>query len=339
MVPVVISVGIVPDDYVTEYTVVSDTGNTTALVGLVNSIFLQRIFNSEQKYGLNYFFQFLILSLLSSPCSCFINKDSVLYTVFFIPILLILIFNIGIFLLAVQKTVHHRLCSSRLKDSKKRFKAKEVVMAFISLVGINFLLGITWLFLFFYLIFDTGTIATVLWIFSVFLISLQGFFIFFFFVVLNADARKAWKKFLCACKNKAKPITSTNNKHVVRRSNGGDLGTLSSALPSYQSATLEQSTEKCSKQTLEVLPFKKPFASKEVGKESSPDVIGPPLECIHMKISLKEEQEDVKEDDKKGTIILMRVRRQSSEKVSHGVEIVELDFGLSSAESLNEEDP
>ena len=38
VIPVSISVGILPDDYVTEYIVFSDTGNTTVMIGLVNSI-------------------------------------------------------------------------------------------------------------------------------------------------------------------------------------------------------------------------------------------------------------------------------------------------------------
>lgn len=211
-------------------------------------------------------------------------------------------------------------------------------MTSISLVGINFLLGITWLFLVFYLIFDNGTIHTVFLLLSVLSISLQGFFIFFFFVVLNADARKAWKNLLFPCKKKAKPTTSTNNKHLVKGSSGGDVSALSFDTSSCQSATLHQNTNKCSKQTQEMPPLKKLSATKEDGLESSSDVMGSPLEYVHTKIPSKEESEDVKEDEKEGIIILWRVRRQSSQKVSHDIEMVELDFGLSSDESLNEED-
>ena len=99
------------------------------------------------------------------------------------------------------------------------------------------------------------------------------------------------------------------------------MDTLSSDLPPYQSATLQQNTEKCSKQTLKRLPFNKPSPTKENEKESSSDV-----------------EEDDEEDEKNGAIILRRVRWQSSKKVSHDIERVELDFGLSSDESFNEED-
>ena len=208
-------------------------------------------------------------------------------------------------------------------------------MTFISLIGINFLMGTPWLFLVFHLIFSTGTIAIILWYLSLFLISLQGLFIFFFFIVLNADARKAWKKFLCRCRNKVKPVIHTNNRRLVKRSNGGEIGTPSSDLRSY---ALHQNTEKFSKQTKETLPFKKPSATMEDKKESSPDVMGPPLRCIHMKTSPKQEPEEVKEDEKNGTIILRRVHWQSSQSVSLDIEMVEQDFGPSSDTSFNEED-
>ena len=211
-------------------------------------------------------------------------------------------------------------------------------MTSTSLVGINFLLGITWLFLVFYLIFDNGTTHTVFTLLSVLSITLQGFFIFLFFVILNADARKAWKNLLFPCKKKAKPITSTNNKHLVKGSNGENVSALRFDMSSCQSATLHQNTKKCSKQTQEMQPFKKLSATEEDETESSPDVMDSPLEYIHIKIPPKEESEDVKEDEKEGTIILRRVRRQSSQNVSHDIEMVELDFGSSSNESLDEED-
>ena len=207
-------------------------------------------------------------------------------------------------------------------------------MTFISLVGINFLLGVTWLFLVFFIIFDNGTTNTVFLFLSSVFVTLQGFFIFFFFIALNADARKAWKKLLCPCKKEAKPTTKTNNKHLVKGSNGEDVCTLSSDLSSCQSATLNQNTEKCSKQTQEMLPFKSLSALKEDEKGSFPDAMDPRLEYINSKISPEEESED----ERKGTITLRRVCRQSSQKVSHDIEMVELDFGPSSDESLNEED-
>ena len=109
-------------------------------------------------------------------------------------------------------------------------------MTLISLVGINFLLGITWVFVVLYVIFDDDVIDFIVWFLFWLFTPLQGFFIFFFFVVLNADARKAWKKLLCSCKKKAKPLTNTNNKYLVKTSNGGNVGTLSSTLPSTESA-------------------------------------------------------------------------------------------------------
>ena len=90
-------------------------------------------------------------------------------------------------------------------------------------------------------------------------------------------------------------------------SNEGDVGTPSSALHSYQSATLHQNSEKCSNQTPDVLPCKKLPATTEDERTSSPDVMGLPLEYIHTKTSPTEEPEDVKEEEKRETITIRKV--------------------------------
>ena len=246
-----------------------------------------------------------------------------------------MIFNFAIFLLAVQKSIQHRLSSSRLKGSKKGFKVKEVVKTLVSLVGINFLFGITWLFAIFTFSADSVNVAFALQFLFAFFNALQGFFIFFFFVVLNDDARQLWNKLLCPCKKKAKPSISTSKKDIVKSSDGGGVGTLSSAVPSYQSATMQHNMEKHSEQTQEMLIFKSSFTVEEDEGESSPDLTSPSLEYIHIP---EEEPEDVKGAERNGTIIHGRVHRQSSMKGTHDVECVELDFWQSSDESLDIED-
>ena len=180
-------------------------------------------------------------------------------------------------------------------------------MTLISLVGINFLFGITWLFAIFTFSVNSVNVAFVLQVLFAFFNALQGFFIFFFIVLLNANARKAWKKLLCPCKKKAKPVASISNKYPVKSSNGRGVGTLSSALPSYQSTILQHNTEKHHKQTQEMMSFKSPPAMDEEEEESSPDLMSPPLEYIHGESPPKEETEDVKGEEKRGTIILGRV--------------------------------
>ena len=224
-----------------------------------------------------------------------------------------------------------------MKGSRKGFKVKQVVKTLISLVGINFLFGITWLFAIFTFDTDSVSVAFALQFLFAFFNALQGFFIFFFFVVLNDDARQLWKKLLCPCKKKAKPIISTSKKGLVKSSDGGDVGTLSSALPSYQSATLQHNIEKHHKQTQEMLSFKNPFTANKVEEESPPDVMSPPLEYILEENSHKEERGDVKGVEEKGTIICETVHHQPSKKGTHDVECVDVDFGQSSDESLNNE--
>ena len=211
-------------------------------------------------------------------------------------------------------------------------------MTLISLVGINFLFGLTWLFVIFTFSVNNNTVAFVLQFLFAFFNALQGFFIFFFFVVLNADARTFWQKLLCPCKKKAKPITSTSNKHLVKSSEGENVETLSSALSSYPTSNLEHNVEKSHKQAQEMLTFKNPSAMEEGEEESSPDLMSPPLEYVPAKTPPEEQPENIKEGEKTQTIIIGRVRWQTSIKGTHDIEKVELDFGQSSEESLNEED-
>ena len=83
------------------------------------------------------------------------------------------------------------------------------------LAGLMFLLGLSWIFLMFTIVgADTSIYGAfaVQWLF-VFFNSLQGFFLFVFFVVLNQDARKLWLVCLCSCCNrsstKLKNLSST----------------------------------------------------------------------------------------------------------------------------------
>uniref|UniRef100_A0A1X7T087 G-protein coupled receptors family 2 profile 2 domain-containing protein n=1 Tax=Amphimedon queenslandica TaxID=400682 RepID=A0A1X7T087_AMPQE len=66
----------------------------------------------------------------------------------------------------------------------------------ISYFGILILFGLTWLFAVFTYITEPN-ISFVIQCFFAFFNTFQGFFIFFFFVVLSSDSRNAWKSILC----------------------------------------------------------------------------------------------------------------------------------------------
>uniref|UniRef100_A0A1X7U3A4 G-protein coupled receptors family 2 profile 2 domain-containing protein n=1 Tax=Amphimedon queenslandica TaxID=400682 RepID=A0A1X7U3A4_AMPQE len=66
----------------------------------------------------------------------------------------------------------------------------------ISYFGVLILFGLTWLFGVF--MFSTEpNISFIIQFFFAFFNTFQGFFIFFFFVVLSSDSRNAWKFLLC----------------------------------------------------------------------------------------------------------------------------------------------
>ena len=89
---------------------------------------------------------------------------------------------------------------------KQRMPLKEAWKLLLTLVGFMILLGLSWVILLFTVVgADTNIYAAfaIQWLF-VFFNSLQGFFIIFFFIVINPDMRE-WKKFLtasCSFKNK-----------------------------------------------------------------------------------------------------------------------------------------
>ena len=222
---------------------------------------------------------------------------------------------------------------------------KDTLKTLVSLVGITFLFGMTWLFAIF--TFDTTNenVNFALQLLFAFFNSLQGFFIFFFFVVLSSDARQAWQQLLCPCKKKAKPVTSTSNKFAVKSSGAGTAGTLSSALPSYQSSTLEHNLRGYRKQSQELVSFSMTEPIEEIEEEeaSSPDLLEPaqPLsrEETPPKIPL-DQPEEVKEMKLEvPSNVSARVQRRSTKRHTHDIEIVELEFDVcSSEESLDEED-
>ena len=83
--------------------------------------------------------------------------------------------------------------------------SKDTCKLLALLAGFMFLLGLSWLILMFTVVgADTNIYAAfaIQWLF-VFFNSLQGFFLFVFFVVLNRDARKLWLVCFYSCRNRS----------------------------------------------------------------------------------------------------------------------------------------
>ena len=90
---------------------------------------------------------------------------------------------------------------STFKEMKRcTMSLKDTCKLLVLLAGFMFLLGLSWLILLFTVVgADTNIYAAfaIQWLF-VFFNSLQGFFLFVFFVALNRDARKLWLGCFCS---------------------------------------------------------------------------------------------------------------------------------------------
>ena len=106
------------------------------------------------------------------------------------PIFAILLFNFVIFFIVISVLVRH-------KRKHDRIGKKTVVRLLISITGVMFLFGLTWLF-------GAFTVADASFAFQILFVvfnSFQGFFIFLFFCVISKDARELWMETL-SCSSK-----------------------------------------------------------------------------------------------------------------------------------------
>lgn len=123
-------------------------------------------------------------------CSCFLSHLGAFWGAFLVPIFTIMIFNIIIFICVIVVLVRHiRDTAARQNKSVEK---KTILRLMFSISGVMFLFGLTWLFAI--LTFSVpGLREAGITLFTIFN-SLQGFFIFIFFCVVNEDARKSWKE-------------------------------------------------------------------------------------------------------------------------------------------------
>ena len=157
--------------------------------------------------------------------SCFISNAGVFFGAFLAPIFLVIIANACVAVCTGYVIIKHRLKQQEMKQAasikKQRMPLKEAWKLLLTLVGFMILLGLSWVILLFTVVgADTNIYAAfaIQWLF-VFFNSLQGFFIFFFFIVINPDMRNEWKTFLTAsCSFKNKESSSAKyrcNQHLT----------------------------------------------------------------------------------------------------------------------------
>ena len=144
--------------------------------------------------------------------SCFINSVTVFFAAFLGPILLVLAFNVVIFVVVIVVLVKHLI-----KQSKENMNYFSTIKCMLNITGVCCLLGLTW-------VFGALTITKADQAFQIIFTltnSLQGFFIFLFFCVLNGDVRSTWlktlpckrltTKMMCTTKEPSKPQSTSGS--------------------------------------------------------------------------------------------------------------------------------
>ena len=123
--------------------------------------------------------------------SCFISDVGVFFGAFLGPIFAILLFNAVIYAVVIRVLIKHS--RSTLGRPKEEMNKKTMIRLLISITGVMFLFGLTWLFGALTITgFGDSRASTAFQVIFVILNAFQGFFIFLFFCVFSNDARESW---------------------------------------------------------------------------------------------------------------------------------------------------
>ena len=148
--------------------------------------------------------------------SCFLYHPGAFWGTFLAPVLAVLIFNFIIFIWVIVVLIQHsRHIGVR---NKKRVRNKIIIHMMISISGVMFLFGLTWLFAI--LTFSVNGLRETFQILFTVFNSFQGFFIFLFFCVFNHEALECWKKLFLSIRRQPKlslPSQTTLNSRAARQ--------------------------------------------------------------------------------------------------------------------------
>ena len=167
-----------------------------------------------------------LISFLSD--SCFIGEAIPFFVAFLFPIFLIILFNFIVYILVIRATFKSAIDLERTKHMSNfslsvsnvlkmllSFTVSEVLKLVLSYTGIMILFGLTLISAAFTFMTEPGVSYTVQYIFA-FFIALQGFFIFFFFILLNSAYRSQWRAVFCPSrKNTYSSTTPKVHKYIT----------------------------------------------------------------------------------------------------------------------------
>ena len=205
--------------------------------------------------------------------SCFISDAAVFFATFLGPIFAVLLFNVVMFVLVIGVLIRHS--RNTLGRSKDQMNKKTTIRLLISITGVMFLFGLTWLFGALTVTgFGGSGASTAFQILFVILNAFQGFFIFLFLCVFSKDARESWLEVFTCGRYKSKLLHPLQAKYTSSATAQKKVKTASSNLASSNlSTSVVPSTDNFNSSTYdltEVVPLAS--AAGEEKKEKPPMV-------------------------------------------------------------------
>ena len=281
------------------------------------------------------------------------SHEGAFWGAFLAPILAIVIFNTVIFIWIIVVLIRHS--KGQAAQRKETVDKQTIIRLLISISGVMFLFGPTWLFAILTFSFpglrETGSVLFT--IFNVF----QGFFIFLFFCVISKEARESWKELLSCGKYKSQFLHPSRVKLTY---SGGGTGTLQHSTMKSKTATLPSSGGVYSPTDLKQFDYESCTLIKNknfpgdseiqnnksissirettVAESAAAGKVSSPTKGeLHPINSQDENGERKDKKQKKENPLKVHVRRNSYKHGNHNVEVMEVDF-FSSASGSSDDD-
>ena len=265
--------------------------------------------------------------------SCFHKHPGVLFGAFLGPILIIILFNLVIFIWVVVILIRHT--RKKAKRSKEGLEPKTVIRLIISISGVMFLFGLTWLFAAFTFTIAGNNVLRIIFqaLFTVFA-SFQGFFIFLFFCVFSKEARESWREVLSCGRYKSELLHPTQHMFAGSGTAGNALKTGAAATTSVHSSNIiSQSTidYEADLQPAERHDFER--AEEEIQTEIPLTATSGNKESTFKELSKVEAESEIDDrEDKKWfeakPVKKARIKRYTTKRVAkHHIEVFEVDIG------------
>lgn len=143
--------------------------------------------------------------------SCFLSQIGAFFGAFLAPIIVVMIFNVVIFIRVIIVMIRHTRDSAARQH--KSVSKQTIVRLMISISGVMFLFGLTWMFAI--LTFSVNGLRETFQTLFVVFNSFQGLFMFIFICILNKDVLESWREVISCGTYKSKLLHPSPAKPVA----------------------------------------------------------------------------------------------------------------------------